>query len=120
MDEAFRKVKGPKDSKTIWCPCRKCGNSRKRTKKKVLKQRGRLVRNLNDLYQDEAQGFGMMRTVLRSPSVVPSGSSRATGSKSAPSPVAEEEEEEEEGWGRRGRRSICEVIRHFRSDPYYQ
>jgi hypothetical protein len=32
MDEAFRKVKGPKDSKTIWCPCRKCGNSSKRTK----------------------------------------------------------------------------------------
>jgi hypothetical protein len=32
MDEAFRKVKGPKDSKTIWCPCSKCRKSRKRTK----------------------------------------------------------------------------------------
>jgi hypothetical protein len=32
VDEAFRKVKGPKDSKMIWCPCGKCGNSRKRTK----------------------------------------------------------------------------------------
>jgi hypothetical protein len=47
----------------------------------------------------------MMRRVSRSPSVVPSGSSGATGRKSAPSPVAveessssskEEEEEEEE------------------------
>jgi hypothetical protein len=35
-------------------------------KKKVLKQRGRLVRNLNDLYQDEALGSGMMSRVLRS------------------------------------------------------
>jgi hypothetical protein len=32
MDEAFRKVKGPKDSKMIWCSCGKCGNLRKRTK----------------------------------------------------------------------------------------
>jgi hypothetical protein len=48
----------------------------------------------------------MMRRVSRSPSVVPSGSSGATGRKSAPSPVAveessssskEEEEEEEAG-----------------------
>jgi hypothetical protein len=65
-------------------------------KKKVPRQRGRLVRNLNDLYQDEALGSGMMRRVSRSPSVVPSGSSGATGRKSAPSPVATEEEEEEE------------------------
>jgi ribosomal protein L12E/L44/L45/RPP1/RPP2 len=65
-------------------------------KKKVSRQRGRLVRNLNDLYQDEALGSGMMRRVSRSPSVVPSGSSGATGRKSAPSPVATEEEEEEE------------------------
>jgi hypothetical protein len=36
MDEAFRKVKGPKDSKTIWCPCRKCGNSRKKTKEVMV------------------------------------------------------------------------------------
>jgi ribosomal protein L12E/L44/L45/RPP1/RPP2 len=115
-----------------------------------------LVRNLNDLYQDEALGSGMMRRVSRSPSVVPSGSSGATGRKSAPSTVAteessslseeEEEEEEEEdevqqqddevqggrrgrrrrrrrrrgrgGW-RRGRRSMCEAIRHFQNDPYY-
>jgi hypothetical protein len=81
-------------------------------KKKVPKQRDRLVRNLNDLYQDEALGSGMMRRVSRSPSVVPSVLSGATGRKSAPSPVAtkessslslslsssssEEEEEEEE------------------------
>jgi hypothetical protein len=69
-------------------------------KKKVLKQHGRLVRNLNDLYQDEALGSGMMRRVSRSPSVVPSGSSGATGRKSAPSQVAAEEssssEKEEE------------------------
>jgi hypothetical protein len=60
-------------------------------KKKVPKQRDRLVRNLNDLYQDEALGSGMMRRVSRSPSVVPSGSSGATGRKSAPSPVATKE-----------------------------
>jgi hypothetical protein len=69
----------------------------------------------------------------------PSYSSGARGRKSAPSPVAEssssssssEEEEQEDDevqggrrrrrrWGwERGRRSICEAIRHFRSDPYY-
>jgi hypothetical protein len=38
----------------------------------------------------------MMRRVSRSPSMVPSGSSGATGRKSAPSSVATEEEEEEE------------------------
>jgi cobalamin biosynthesis protein CobT len=69
-------------------------------KKKVPKYHGRLVRNLNDLYQDEALGSGMMRRLSRSPSVVPSGSSGATGRKSAPSPVAAEEssssEKEEE------------------------
>jgi hypothetical protein len=71
-------------------------------KKKVTKQRDRLVRNLNELYQDEALGSGMMRRVSRSPSVVPSDSSGATGRKSAPSPIATEEssssslEEEEE------------------------
>jgi hypothetical protein len=72
-------------------------------KKKVPKQRGRLVRNLNDLYQYEAQGFRMMRRVSRSPSLVPSGLFGATDRKSAPSPVlveqsssSEEEEEEEE------------------------
>jgi hypothetical protein len=57
-------------------------------KKTVSKQRDRLVRNLNDLYQDEAQGSGMMRRVSRSPFVAPSSSSEATGRKSAPSPVA--------------------------------
>jgi hypothetical protein len=69
-------------------------------KKKVPKQRGRLVSNLNDLYQDEALGSGMMRRVSRPPSVVPSGLSGATGRKSAPSLVATEEssssEEEEQ------------------------
>jgi hypothetical protein len=69
--------------------------------KKVPKQHDRLVRNLNDLYQDEALGSGMMRRVSRSPSVVPSGSSGATGRKSAPSAVAAGEssssEEEEAG-----------------------
>jgi hypothetical protein len=65
-------------------------------KKKVPKQRDRLVRNLNDLYQDEALGSGMMRRVLRSPSVVPFGLSGATGHKSAPSLVATESSEEEE------------------------
>jgi hypothetical protein len=65
-------------------------------KKKVPKQRGRLVRNLNDLYQDEALGSGMMRRVSRSPSVVPFGSSGATGHKSAPSLVATESSSEEE------------------------
>jgi hypothetical protein len=59
-------------------------------KKKVPKQRDHLVRNLNDLYQDEALGSGIMR-VSRSPSVVPSGSSGAMGRKSAPSPVVTEE-----------------------------
>jgi hypothetical protein len=69
-------------------------------KKKVPKQCGRLVRNLNDLYQYEAQGFGMMRRVSRSPSLVPSGLFVVTDRKSAPSPVLVEEssssEEEEE------------------------
>jgi hypothetical protein len=60
-------------------------------KKKVPKQRDCLVRNLNDLYQDEALGSGIMRMVSRSPSVVPSGSSGAMGRKSAPSPVVTEE-----------------------------
>jgi hypothetical protein len=55
------------------------------------------VRNLNDFYQDEAQGSGMMRMVSRSPSVAPSGSSGATCRKSAPSPVAESSLEEEQG-----------------------
>jgi hypothetical protein len=109
-------------------------------KKTVSKQRDRLVRNLNDLYQDEAQGSGMMRRVSRSPFVAPSSSSEATGRKSAPSPVAkssssaeevqqevQQEDVEVKGGGSRrrssnrrrrqgrgqGRRSICEAIQHF-------
>jgi hypothetical protein len=111
-------------------------------KKTVSKQRDRLVRNLNDLYQDEAQGSGMMRRVSRSPFVAPSSSSEATGRKSAPSLVAksssssaaaeevqqevQQEDVEVRGGSRRrssnrrrrqgrgqGRRSICEAIQHF-------
>jgi hypothetical protein len=40
------------------------------------------------LYQDEAPGSEMMRRLSGSPSVAPSGSSGATGRKSAPSPIA--------------------------------
>jgi hypothetical protein len=32
LDEAFSKVKGPKDSKTTWRPCSCCGNSHHLTK----------------------------------------------------------------------------------------
>jgi hypothetical protein len=32
IDEAFINVKGPKGSKTIWCPCRNYGNMRPHTK----------------------------------------------------------------------------------------
>jgi hypothetical protein len=58
-------------------------------KKTMSKQHNPMVRNLNDFYQDEAQGSEMMRRVSRSPSVAASGLSGAMGRKSAPSRVVE-------------------------------